>query len=379
MKNLFIIFIGLVFIACGGYKSNDGKVMTNYELLEAKVDSLFYTHYNKDSPGAALLIRYKGEKIISKGYGLRNLSRKQPITSSTNFRSASLAKQFTALGVLNLMENGKLNLTDTVYNYLSYPVFEDITIEHLISHTSGLVDAEYVIKRGSQRFLTNEDIIEWYAKNDSSRFSPGSDFEYNNGAYIILAKIIEISTGLPFHEYMREKIFEKVGMTSTSFVNISNPEAIKEKALRYEKDRLGIWQSMEGKPRDYLIGAGGIYTNLNDYSKYVEALRNKKIFTSKTHNLIFDPISMNTELHSGYMSILKGRKSSYAMGWEVTDSLAVSGGEYYGVNNWVIFEYNRPLTIVILTNNNLLFKERLVDKTYKIVDRYFDTYGQQGI
>lgn len=364
----------MVFIGCGESKRYDAREMNNYELLESGIDSLFNSHYRENSPGAALLISYKGEKVINKGYGLSNLSTKQPITSTTNLRSASLAKQFTALGVLSLIEHGKLNLQDTVFKYLPFPVFKDVTIEHLISHTSGLEDAENVLEDewDSTRFVTNEDIVEWYSKNDISRFTPASNFEYNNGAYNILAKIIEMKTGVPFRTYIQEVIFDKVGMDATSFIDMSNPETIREKALCYEKDSLGAWQPMEGKNMDYVIGAGGIYTNLNFYFKYVEALRNKQILKSETHNLIFKPISMNIELHSEDMSVLKGKESSYAMGWEVTDSLAVSAGLYYGVNNWVIFEFNRPLTIVIFTNNNLLFKEKIVDKIYEIVGEYFN-------
>ncbi|WP_100801859.1 hypothetical protein [Ulvibacter sp. MAR_2010_11] len=110
---------------------------------------------------------------------------------------------------------------------------------------------------------------------------------------------------------------------------------IPKMAVCYENDRIGNWKSNEEYYLNHLIEAGGIYTNINDYSKYLEALRQRRIFTDSTHVLLFKSMSMKIEFHSHHMSVLKGKKSSYAMGWEITDSLAVSAGLYYGVNNRV--------------------------------------------
>jgi CubicO group peptidase (beta-lactamase class C family) len=332
-------------------------------------------YYNQNGPGAAILVVYDGEKIINKGYGLRNIISGQPITPSTNLRSASLAKQFTDLGILSLVENGKINLEDTVFKYIPFIVFKDITIEQLISHTSGIEDAEKVFYDTwkSEKFVENQDIIDWYKSNNLNHFTPGTQFEYNNAAYCVLAKIIELNSGISYRDYIKNVVFDKVGMARTGFIDMAKPQAIEEKALCYEKDSTGIWQPMEGHFMDNLIGPKGIYINLNDYYRYIEALRGMKILKPETHELIFKPISMDIELHSMDMRILKGKKSSYCMGWEVTDSIAVSAGHYNGVNNWVIFELERPLTIVILTNNTLLFDEKLVDKTYNIIDKYIKT------
>ena len=81
---------------------------------------------------------------------------------------------------------------------------------------------------------------------------------------------------------------------------------------------------------------------------------------------------MDIELHSADMRSLKGKKSSYAMGWEVTESLAVSAGAGFGINNWSIFEFKRPVSMVIFTNNDILFKENLVDKSYNMIDRFLN-------
>ena len=368
---LFLLFIGMIFISCKETKKNENIIENDVSKLEFKIDSLFGKHYPENGPAAAILVTYKGENIIKKAYGLRNIDNKEKATNSTNFRSASLAKQFTALGILSLIQENKLKLTDSVYKYLPYSIFEDVTIEQLISHTSGIEDAEYIFENqwASKDYVTLDSIIDWYKENDISRFKPGTKFEYNNGGYYVLTKIIELVSQDSFSEYINDVVFDRIGMNDTRYVNSNNIGRIPEMAVCYEKDSLGNWNSKENNYLNILVGAGGIYTNLNDYSKYLGALRNQNILDKSTHELIFKPMSMNIELHSQDMSVLKDKESSYTMGWEVTDSLAVSAGSYYGVNNWSIFGLNEPLSLIILTNNDILFKEKLVDKTYEIITK----------
>lgn len=368
---LFLLFIGILFTSCNERKKKDNIVESDLSKLKFEIDSLFSKHYTDNGPAAAILLNYKGKTIIKKAYGLRNVDNEEKATNSSNFRSASLAKQFTALGILSLVQENKLNLTDTVYTYLPYAIFKDVTIAQLISHTSGIEDAEYIFETqwSTRDFVTLENIINWYKENDISRFKPGTKFEYNNGGYYVLSKIIEIVSEDSFSAYINNVVFEKIEMNNTRFVSSNNIGRIPEMAICYEKDSLGNWKSKEKDFLNILVGAGGIYTNLNDYSKYLKALRNQKILDKATHELIFKPMSMNIELHSQDMSILKDKESSYTMGWEVTDSLAVSAGSYYGVNNWSIFGLKEPLSLIILTNNDILFKEKLVDKTYEIITK----------
>ena len=373
MRVILIILVVSLF-SCNTKKENSISY-SDYAHLKVKIDSLYNFHFGENSPGVALLVLYDGKKIINKGYGLRNLKSKDPITPSTNLRSASMAKQFTCLGILNLIEQDKLTLTDTVYKYFPYPIFKNLTIKQLISHTSGIEDADWVlgnIETNSTESGTNEDIIEWYANNNVIRFPPGTVFEYNNGAYIVLAHLIEEISGMRYEDYIQKNVFNKSGMINTKFINDADSSTIPEYAYRYEKDSLDQWQSVDVHLQEEMVGHGGIYFSLNDYSNYIEALRNKSIVNIESHALIFKPISMNTELHSEDLKILKGKETSYAMGWEVTDSLALSAGLWEGTNNFVIYERKRPLTIVMLANNDDFFRHRMVDKTYSIVNDYFN-------
>jgi CubicO group peptidase (beta-lactamase class C family) len=374
MRLLSIIFFISLF-SCKNESKESASNHSDYKDLQVKLDSLYNSHFNGNSPGAALLILYDGEKIVNKGYGLRDLENKEPITPSTNMRSGSMTKQFTCLGILKLIEQGKLSLTDTIYKFFPYPIFKDVTIKQFISHTSGIEDAEWVLdntERDTTIYLYNEGVLEWYANNNVKRFTPGTAFEYNNGTYITLAQIIEKVSGMRYEDYIKNHVFDKTGMTTAQFIDNADSSKIPEYAFRYERDSLNKWQSVEGYWQDEVVGAGGIYLSLDDYASYIESLRNKSILDEKSHELIFKPISMNMELHSEDFKILKGKESSYAMGWEVTDSLALSAGLYLGTQNFVIYERKRPLTIVMLANNNDFFKHRMVDKTYAIVNEYFN-------
>ncbi|MRI01634.1 serine hydrolase [Kriegella sp. EG-1] len=375
MRLFYFLFI-LSILSCKDENKKSTIHNSDFADLQAKLDSLYGAHFNENSPGVALLVLYDNKKVVNKGYGLRNHETKEPITPSTNLRSGSMAKQFTCLGLLKLMEEGKLSLTDTIYQYYPYPIFKNVTIEQFISHTSGIEDADWIIEnstKNSSEFVRNEDLIEWYANNNVIRFPPGTAFEYNNGTYATLAQIIEMVSGMKYEDYIKKHVFDKAGMSRTQFIDDADSSKIPEYAYRYERDSLGQWQSVEGHPMDEVSGAGGIYLSLDDYANYIENHRNKNIVKSESHELIFKPISMNIELHSEDLRILKGKESSYAMGWEITDSMALSAGLWFGTQSFVIYERKRPLTIVMLANNNDFFENRIVDKTYSIVNDYFST------
>lgn len=366
----------MILNSCRESEKNQTKLLDDKDSLAIQIDSLFNSYYNDNGPGAAIYISYDGKEVIKKAYGLSNVENGSKVDSNTNFNTGSMTKQFIALGILSLKDEGKLELIDTVYKYLPYPIFKDVTIEQLISHTSGIADADRIVRHNwnsSSDFMFVNDVMHWYKNNDIRNFSPGTQFDYNNGAYCVLVQLIEDISGSPFSEYLSKVVFDKIGMENTYFVSKENYEKIPNMAACYEKDSLGTWVTND--PYEFsntLVGPTGLFTNLNDYSRYLNSLRQHKIFDTTSYDIIFKPVSMNIELHSADMRRLKGKKSSYAMGWEVTDSLAVSAGAGFGINNWSIFEFKRPVSMVIFTNNDILFKENLVDKSYNIIDRFLN-------
>jgi len=363
MKYQLLIFV-ILFVSC--QSPADKNIETNtieLEQLEASIDSLFNAEVGANEPGAALLVSYDGKMIIGKGYGLRDLESKQPITASTNMRMGSVSKQFTALTILNLVDNGKLSLSDSVYTIFPYETFKDVTIEQLINHTSGRADAEdaFFTEWDSTKTAENKDILEWYSKENRTITTPGEKYQYNNGIYEFIPSIVEKVSGQEFSKFAKENVFEKAGMKKTNFFNLANPIEIEERAYCYERDSLGNWNKMDGHFLNGLLGAGGVYTSVDDYFQYDLALRNKIIFSESTHALIFKPSSTRME---------RGVEKNYAMGWGVTDSTAVHTGGWFGTNTFTKRYLNKPLTIAIFMNRNTLFENDLVVKTDSLVLEY---------
>ncbi len=380
-KQLLLITLVFIFISCKN--SNDKKIETNsngLEKLQSSIDSLFNSKIEKNEPGAAVLISYNQEMIIGKGYGLRDLETKMPITINTNMRMASVSKQFTSLCILSLADKGLLSLNDSISKFWDYPVFKNITVENLINHTSGIADYEAHFDNNWDRnkIVENKDILKWLATNPKPVFKTGKDWEYSNTSYLVLALLVEKVTGEEFSNYAKKNIFDKAGMKETNYFNLAHPIEIKERAFCYENDSLENWKKVDGYYMNGIMGDGAVYTSLNDYLKYDNTLRNNELFSKETQKLIFEPSSSvrknwpETNPYVNTYPFLSNRKVSYSMGWFVTDKLAMHTGGWYGTRTVVLREFDRPLTIAIFLNSDSSFNE-LINQTYNLVNEYIKT------
>ena len=376
MRTIYLVLALLFIFSCKNAPAEkNAKEVTAHEVLTSRLDSLFNVYVKPDEPGAALLVSFDGEMVIGKGYGLRDLKNQEPITPSTNMRMGSVSKQFTALTVLSLVDQGKLKLSDTVYKIYPFEILKNVTVDQLLRHTSGIADAEEDLFKiwDTSKIAENKDLVAYYKANPKSIFSPGERMQYNNGAYELLAALVEEVSGQDFASYAKEQVFKKAGMKHTNFFNSAAPVEIPERAFCYQKDSLGNWKQVDGHFLNGLLGAGGVYTSVNDYYQYDQSLRNKTILQEASHKQIFSAGPIKQNLHGEDFTPIQGKETTYAMGWEVTDEMAVHGGGWFGTNTFVIHEFKRPLTIAIFMNSNRLFGNPLIDATYKIVDDYLNT------
>jgi CubicO group peptidase (beta-lactamase class C family) len=375
---IFAIILIVLFSSC---KSEEKKLAESHEVMlynfQKELDALFNSVIKQDEPGAAVLISYNDSILFSKGFGLRDLSSKAPITPTTNLRVGSVSKQFTALGILSLVEKGQLKLNDSIYHFYPHESLKGVTIKQMLSHTSGIVDAdnEYWENWKLDRVVTNDDIIEWYKNNDEKEFEPGEKFEYNNASYELLASLIEKITKKEFPEYIKENVLDKANMETSSFISLAKPINLSERAYCYEKDSTDTWQIVGNHYLNGLYGASSFYTNLNDFHNYTKALRSRKILSTSIDSLLFNPIIEVKELADRDFYKIKESGSSYGFGWELNNVMAVHGGETFGAHSFVIFEFTRPLTIAIFMNSNRLFETEpnLINETYKLTDKYLKT------
>lgn len=272
MKKFFpaIFFTFSSFFLCSCNSSN----------YETEIDQIFADYNLENVPGAAVAVFKDSEIIFSKGYGLANLEDNTRINSSTNFRLASITKQFTAMSILILSEQGKLSLNDNLSKFFpDFPSYaDDITIEHLLQHTSGILAYENYIDDTVTVQLKDKDVLEIVMAQDSTYFEPGSQHRYSNSGYAVLAMIIEKISGLTFAEFLKENIFDPVGMTNT----VAFEEGISEvphRSYGYNDTDSGIVFSDQSLT-SAVLGDGGIYTSINDMQKWDLALSQYKLISS---------------------------------------------------------------------------------------------------
>lgn len=376
MKKIYIILMCGVFISCKS-KNDTKEIKQKQSLLELQkqVDSLFDAHINLDAPGAALLVSYDGKMLIGKGYGLRDLETKEPITKNTNMRMASVSKQFTDLSLLTLVDKGLLSLNDTVYKFWPYEVFKNITVTQLINHTSGIADYEAAFMNNDwdrTKVVQNSDILDWLATNPAPHFKPGEKWEYSNTAYLVLALLTEKISREEFAPYAKKAVFEKAGMIHTNFYSLADPIAIKERAFCYEKGSLGSWEQVDGYFMNGVLGDGAVYTSVTDYFAYDQALRNNSIISDTLHQLLFEPSSMALPEKAKYpFGFLKSKEEHYAIGWFVTEDIALHTGSWKGTRTIVVRDKERPLTIAIFMNSGEAeTRSELIEATYSLVNSY---------
>ncbi len=371
MTRLTLAILCLVLFNC--CSTNPEQENNPQQRLSQRLDSLVTKYVRQDDPGLQLLVAYDGEMVIAEAWGMQDIGNREPLTTSSNMRLGSVTKQFTALSILSLVEEGKLNLSDTLYSVFPYEVFREVTIEQMINHTSGIADGEAAFFNiwDPEIVATNQDLMEWYSTNPDAVFAPGTDWQYNNGAYEVLASVVAEVSGEKFADYAREHVFLPAGMKDTQFFDLSDPVEIKERSFCYEKDSTGTWRKVDGHFLNGLLGAGGLYSNVLDYFAYDQALRNRTLFSAETNDLIFQPSSMPVPGVSRPSPYYGNDSVYYAMGWNVSKSIATHGGGWFGTNTFTIRELDRPLTIAIFTNSSWLHRSGLTEELYKIISASF--------
>jgi CubicO group peptidase (beta-lactamase class C family) len=268
--------------------------------------------YDGAVPGASVLVVRDGRAVVKRAYGFANLEEQIPATPATNYRLASVTKQFTAAAVLSL------NID------LDRPVFGAITIRHLLTHTSGVMDYEDLIPAGTTEQLRDADALRLLESQDRVYFAPGTNYRYSNSGYALLALLVERESGMEFGAFLRETIFKPLGMDNTGVSDVAN------RAYGYT----GL-QRTDQSLTSAVLGDGGVYSSIDDLEKWDAALyddRFAEIFVPRTKT--DDP------------------DTQYGYGWRITGDSVWHSGESIGFRNVIVRYPKRRLTVVILTNRN---------------------------
>lgn len=252
-------------------------------------------------PGLSLVVLKYGEVIKAEGYGLANTKLKIPATPQTVYRIASVSKQFIAAGIMVLVQEGRLGLGDSVGKYLERapPAWSGITIQHLLTHTSGLVPEA----PGFDPFKiqSDADVIST-AHPLPLRFAPGGKWEYSNTGYYVLAEIIRTVAGRPWPEYLRDAIFRPSGMNSTWPTNTT--ERVPNRAQGYVDN-----DALRDAP-DWLAlrPSGAFLSTVLDLAKWDATLYTDRVLNDSTRRQMWTPVTLNN-----------GSPYPYGFGWMFVD------------------------------------------------------------
>jgi len=314
-----------------------------------KIVDAYFNHLTKEYyPGAAVLISKEGRILYQKAYGYANLENDVPFKTDAKFRIGSVTKQFTSAAILKLQEKGLLNVNDTVSKYIpELPRSSEVTIHHLLTHTSGLQeswDEELYISIPAE-FKTNDIIRE--IKKLKYNFNPGESWGYSNMGYMVLSIIIERVSGLTYFNFLRENFFDQLGMINTGNPqrnDIFSYELLKNEVSGYYYENSKIYRVFS---LDRSKGAGALYSTLEDLFRWNEAVFNNNVLSPGNLKVAFTPVQ-STDGSPGKYGLY------YGCGWfidkfngfkRVHHGGAIGGYECY-LNRYV----DKNMSIIVFVN-----------------------------
>ena len=322
--------------------------------------AIFAPLVSRHEPGLAVLVRLNGKTVFKRGYGSRDLRAGAPINARSNFRLASCSKQFTAMAVLLLVHDGKLRLEDTLADvFPEFPAYgRAITLRNLLNHTSGLaayedlMDKTYAGKSWQEiPQISDAGVLEMMEQQTATKFPPGTAWEYSNSGYCVLAEVVEKTSGTGFAEFLRRRIFVPLKMQDTVAYEFGKSQ-VKSRAYGYTKDA-GIWLETDQSPTSATLGDGGIYTSLDDLSKWDDALRQHTLLSEAAMRPALAPVELPEGTRAS--SENAGRAPvEYGFGWFLDPyrdhARMWHAGESIGFRTVIERFSDDALTIVILTN-----------------------------
>ncbi|NNF57740.1 MAG: serine hydrolase [Rhodothermaceae bacterium] len=266
------------------FEEQEGRYTMRLDRIEAAattpegiVDQQFAVLENDHSPGAVVAIVERGELVFAKPYGMANLAYGLPYTLDTPTNIGSTSKQFTAFAITLLADQGHLSLDDDVRTHIPElpDLGETVTLRHLLTHTSGYREFLNALAMGGRQLgdgdpIDRSELIAVVQRQPALQNAPGTEWNYNNTAFGLLAMVVERVTGETFPDWMRANVFEPLGMTNT-YVRASPAQIIPNRAQGYVPAEHGGWQ--EAVDLGGAMGAGGIYSTAPDLARWMDNYR----------------------------------------------------------------------------------------------------------
>jgi CubicO group peptidase (beta-lactamase class C family) len=312
---------------------------------ESLIDAYYTTLMNKEAPGIAVLVSKDGKIWYERGFGYADIKGRKVVTPNTKFRIGSVTKQFTAAAILKLQEQNLLSVNDKLSKYIpDFPRGDEVTIHHLLTHTSGI--HSYTSKPD---FISNvtrtisEDSLIYSFKNDPYDFNPGENFMYNNSGYFLLGYIIGKVSGKPYGEYLKQTFFDHLQMSNTG-VHYAGIQ-LEEEAHGYASNS-GKYDDAINWDMSWAGAAGALYSTLHDLDKWNTALHSGKVLNESSLKAALTPVTLKNgekpAMNYGY-GLMTGKYRGL--------DLIQHGGGLHGFISQLVYFPKQKLSIVMFSNS----------------------------
>jgi CubicO group peptidase (beta-lactamase class C family) len=343
---------------CAGLVLAWSQVGSAADSVRAKqIDSIFASVKSDDSPGAAVLVLKDGGALFTQGYGVTDLRTHGKIDADTNFRLASVTKQFTAMAVMLLVHDSKLRYEDRLTDL--FPDFPDygrtITVRNLLNHTSGLQDYEDLMAKPEPSVppesipqIKDAGVLQLLRQQKATKFIPGTKWVYSNSGYVVLGVIVQKVSGVPFSQFLQQRLFGPLEMNHTIAYEKGKNEVV-HRAYGHTRVR-SAWQETDQSPTSATLGDGGVYSSLDDLAKWDSALRSHTLLSEAEMRPAITPV----KLGDGSVQEPDGKPAAYGFGWFLNPYKGHSRmwhyGETEGFRTAIQRFVDEKLTIIVLSN-----------------------------
>jgi len=328
--------------------------LSQIQKIEA-IDNWFLNLQKDNKFNGVVLYVNEGKELLAKGYGYTNHKKEFELTENSSLRLASVSKQFTAAGIMLLKENGKISYDDLVSQYINGFPYEKVSIRHLLNQVSGVPDIYMELaetEKDKIPFLTNEKAVHLINReNRKTKIRPNEEFQYSNTNYIILARIIEVISGLSFEEYMQKEIFTPLGMDNTRVWNLkSKDKTFENKADDFDNFQ-GNAKALKPTFLEGVAGDGAVFSSVKDMFLWDKFWYENPLIGNKNLTEAFHKPTLNN-----------GEKSDYGFGWLITEKGMWHNGAWLGAKTIIIRNTERKNCLVILDNSSNKFFNKIIEE-----------------
>lgn len=308
-------------------------------MISTLLDRLF-SDYAGAVPGVSAMLLRDGVIQLAAAFGLADIERQTPATPATNYRLASVSKQFTAMAILLLMADGRLALDNALARFFAGApsLWRHVTLLHLLTHTSGLRDYEDLIPPDTTMPLSDQDVFELLRPHADGYHAPGAAFRYSNTGYCLLALVVAQVANQPFADFLHARIFAPLAMADT--IAYTGGMDVARRAYGYSRHGQA-WARTDQSLTSATLGDGGIYSSVRDLTHWDAALAQPQLFPTPLVARMFSPQAAAPD------------GAAYGLGWYLNlPRTAYHTGETIGFRTAIVRRLDTRLTAIVLTNRS---------------------------